>query len=211
MSNILLVEDQVLNQMGIKVALEKGTPGYKISAIAGCVKEAVELLQQNAEIGLVLLDVQLPDGSGLDVMRFIKTLDRDVKVIVLTVETSPQIIMQLCDLGINGFISKFSEVRDIKTAVGIVMQGGTFFGKDFDDIVKSVMVAKSQAEDLLSVRELEIVKLCAQGYSAKQIADKLFISTRTVETHKNNLFKKLGFSKTSELVKFALEKGIVNI
>lgn len=211
MPNILLVEDQVLTQMGIKMALEKTNSDFVINAIANNVAEAIAQLQNNADIDFVLLDIQLPDGSGIEVMEYIQSLEKDIKVLVLSVDTSTQTIMQLCELGISGFISKYSDIQTIEEAIVSVANGNEYFGKDINKIIQDILTSQNQDNDLLTARELQVIRLCAKGYSASQIAEELFISTRTVETHKNNIFKKLGFSRTTELIKYALDKGIIKL
>ena len=206
---ILIVEDHVLTRMGTKVALNSSSKNCQIVAEAGSVKEAKEHLKNLSNIDLILLDLKLPDGNGVEVVQFLRSRNMNVKVLIISADTDKNNILQLMQLGINGFISKFADISTLEHAIESVCNDCDYFGKDISEIIHAVTIAKSPEEDLFTARELEIMRLCAQGYSVKIIADELNISTRTVENHKNNIFKKMGFNSTGELIHFAFEKGIV--
>lgn len=207
--NILLVEDHVLTRMGTKAALNSSSKNCQVVAEAGSVKEAKDILKNLPKIDLVLLDLILPDGNGIEVVQFMRLRNMDNKVLIISADTDKNNILQLVQLGINGFISKFADISTLEYAVESVCNGNDYFGKDISEIIHAVTTAKSPEEELFTARELEIIRLCTQGHSVKIIADELNISTRTVENHKNNIFKKMGFNSTGELIYFAFEKGIV--
>lgn len=209
MIKILLVEDQVLMRMGLRMALSYEGTDCQIVAEAGSVKEAIEKLEQNLSVDVVLLDVLLPDGLGIDVMQYIRNSGKDVKVLVVSSDTTQEHIMQLIEMGVDGFISKGSEVPVLMDAIRSVMLGHEYFGQDIQSIIQNVMSSKMLDEKIFTNRELEIVQLCVKGYSVKMIAEELNVSTRTVESHKNNIFKKLGFNSTGEMVSYVLKNGIV--
>ena len=197
--NLLLVEDQLLTRMGMGMALDSST-GCRIVAEAGSVYEAKSHLKQRQDIDVVLLDLMLPDGNGTEVVQVLRQRGSDIKVLVISADTNKETILKLVDLGINGFISKYADIPTLVAAIHSVHQGIEFFGKDITEIIHAVSTAKAPAESIFTERELDIVRLCAKGLSVKQIADSLNISTRTVESHKNNIFKKLGFNSTGELI-----------
>ena len=205
---LLLVEDQILTRMGMGMALNPST-GCTIVAEAGSVQEAKDQLKQLQDVDVVLLDLILPDGNGTEVVQFLQHRGSDVKVLVISANTNKETILQLVDMGVMGFISKYADIPTLVAAIHSVYNGIEFFGQDVSEIIHAVSTAKEHTEDLFTDRELEIVRLCAKGLSVKQIADELSISTRTVETHKNNIFKKLGFNSTSELIRWVFEHGIV--
>ena len=208
MIKILLVEDQILTRMGMSMALNRST-GCTIVAEAGSVQEAKDQLKQLQEVDVVLLDLILPDGNGTEVVKFLQHRGSDVKVLVISANTNKETILQLVDMGVTGFISKYADIPTLVAAIHSVYNGIEYFGQDVSEIIHAVSTAKEHAEEHFTDRELEIVRLCANGLSVKQIADELNISTRTVETHKNNIFKKLGFNSTSELIRWVFEHGIV--
>ncbi len=206
--NILLVEDQMLTRMGMTMALNRNAD-CQVVAEAGSVQEAKQLLKQNQNLDVVLLDLMLPDGSGVDVVRFLRQRGSDIKVLVISADTNQETILQLVEMGIGGFISKYADIDTLTTAIHSVYRGIEYFGKDIAEIIEAVSTAKGPAEEMFTGRELDIVRLCAKGLSVKQIADVLCISTRTVETHKNHIFRKLGFNSTSELIRWVFDHGIV--
>jgi DNA-binding NarL/FixJ family response regulator len=209
MIKILLVEDQILTRMGMTMALNPRT-GCSIVAEAGSVQEAKNQLKQLQEVDVVLLDLLLPDGNGSEVVQFLQHRGSDIKVLVISANTNKETILHLVDMGIMGFISKYADIPTLVAAIHSVYNGIEYFGQDVSEIIHAVSTAKEHAEDLFTDRELEIVRLCANGLSVKQIAEALSISSRTVETHKNNIFKKLGFNSTGELISWVFEHGIVN-
>lgn len=206
---ILIVEDHVLTRMGTKAALNSSSKNCQIVAEAGSVKEAKDFLKSLPNIDLILLDLILPDGNGIEVVQFLRSRNMDNKVLIISADTDKKNILQLIQLGINGFISKFADISTLEYAIESIINGNDYYGKDISEIIHAVTIAKSPEEDLFTARELEIIRLCAQGLSVKMIADELNIGTRTVENHKNNIFKKMGFNSTGELIYFAFEKGIV--
>lgn len=206
--NILLVEDQVLTRMGMTMALNRNSE-CRIVAEANSVHEAKQQLKQNQDLDLVLLDLMLPDGNGIEVVRFLKQRGSDIKVLVISADNNQETILQLVELGIDGFISKYADIPTLATAIHSVYNGIEYFGKDIAEIIQAVSTAKGPSEEVFTGRELDIVRLCAKGLSVKQIAEDLCISTRTVETHKNNIFKKLGFNSTSELIRWVFDHGVV--
>ena len=207
-TRILLVEDQLLTRMGMGMALNKKN-GCKIVAEAASVAEAKQLLKQTDDFDVVLLDLMLPDGNGAELVQFLKNRGSEVRVLVISADTNKETIMHLVGLGIDGFISKYADIPTLVDAIHSVDSGIEYFGKDISEIIHAVSTAKAPADGLFTGRELDIVRLCAKGQSVKQIAETLSISSRTVETHKNNIFKKLGFSSTFELMNWVFEHGIV--
>ena len=208
--NVLLVEDQTLTRMGISLALNSGSSNCRIVAEAGSVHEAKELLKQLEKVDIVLLDLMLPDGNGTEIVQFLRSRGADTKVLVISADTTRENILQLIDLGSGGGISKFADISTLEAAITSVYSGIEYYGKDITEILHAVSTAKAQALDIFTSRELDIMRYCAKGLSVKQISEELNISTRTVENHKNNIFKKLGFNSTAELINYVFEHGIVH-
>ncbi len=204
------MEDQTLTRMGISLALNSGSSNCRIVAEAGSVHEAKELLKQLEKVDIVLLDLMLPDGNGTEIVQFLRSRGADTKVLVISADTTRENILQLIDLGIGGFISKFADISTLEAAITSVYSGIEYYGKDITEILHAVSTAKAQTLDIFTSRELDIMRYCAKGLSVKQISEELNISTRTVENHKNNIFKKLGFNSTAELINYVFEHGIVH-
>lgn len=205
---ILLIEDQLLTRMGITMALN-GQGGCRIVAEAATVQEAKQLLKHQPDIDVVLLDLMLPDGNGAEVAQFLRNRGDDTPVLVISADNNKETILRLTELGINGFISKYADIPTLLAAIHSVHNGLEYYGNDIAEIIHAVSTARGQDEDVFTGRELDIVRCCAKGLSVRQISEELNISPRTVEAHKNNIFKKLGFNTTAELIRWVFEHGIV--
>ena len=207
---ILIVEDHVLTRMGTIMAMSNCNTPCQVVAEAATVKEAKAILGKHADIDLILLDLMLPDGNGREVLHFLRSYNQKAKVLIISADTDKNTVLELMQIGISGFISKYSNPDTLAAAIDSVCNGIEYFGKDISEIIHVVSNAKEPlAGETFTSRELEIMQLCAQGHSVKIIADELNISPRTVENHKNNIFKKLGFNSTAELIHYVFEKGIV--
>lgn len=205
---IFLVEDQILTRMGMTMALN-GSGQCRVVGEASTVEEAKRQFKQMPDVDVLLLDLMLPDGNGAEVVQFLRRRGTDIKVLVISADTNKETILQLVDAGINGFITKYADIPTLLDAINSVYHGIEYFGQDITEIIHAVSTAKATSHEIFTGRELDIVRLCSKGLSVKQIADTLNISTRTVETHKNNIFKKLGFNSTGELINWVFEHGIV--
>ena len=205
---VLVVDDQPLIRMGIGFSLVNTR--YQIAGEASNVEEAVDFLKKHDDFHVVLLDLILPDGSGVDVAETIHQVRPDMKILVVSAETLPEVIVKLMEVGVDGFVSKDVGNDVLVEALDSVMSGKFYFGTD---VMRTIRKAKQMADttSALTKRELEIVRLCAQGLDVRDIANRLYISQRTVEAHKNNIFKKLGVSSTSELVTYAFQQGIMKL
>lgn len=206
---IVLVDDHPLMRMGTVLSLQKSEK-YQVIAEAENAADFYNIFNNNPPIiDLVLLDIILPDASGVDLAKFLRANYPDIKILVLSIDSSKSTILQLFEIGINGFISKNASVDELLSAIDSVLSDMEFYGKDVAQLIYDIKTACVVEDDLFTNRELEIIKYCAEGLYAKEIAKQLNISTRTVETHKNNIFKKLGFSSSVELVKYAFEHSLI--
>ena len=202
---ILLVEDHPIYREGLQLALSYSGLDCKVVGAVATVKQAVEYIESHPSgIDLVMLDFYLPDGNGGDVVRKLKETIPQAKVLVVTSATDAPEVGKLVVEGISGIISKDVQSSEVASIVKQVMQGKQCFDNSLP-IVQNDHVDSIE----LTHRETEIVRLCAQGKSARQIAGELFISPRTAERHKENIYNKLGFKTSAELVKYAIRKGLI--
>ena len=201
---ILIVEDHPIYREGMKMALSFSELKCTVMAALTNMKEAIEYIESHlGELDLVLLDYFLPDGSGLDVIRFIKERCPEVKVLVVTSAVDAPEVISLRNLGIGGVISKDVQAEEVSGIVKSIMKGENCF-----DSNPNRNNAPSADDFGLTLREMEVLKLCVRGKTPKQIALELFISPRTVEHHKMNIYRKLGVKTYSDLLKFAFQKGL---
>ena len=203
---ILIVEDHPIYREGMKLALSFSELKCTVMAALTSMKEAIEFIESHPnELDLVLLDYFLPDGSGLDVIKFIKQRCPEVKVLVVTSAVDAPEVVSLWNEGISGVISKDVQAEEVSGIVKSIMKGENRF-----DSTDPNRKNTSFNDDFgLTKREMEILKLCIKGRTSKQIALDLFISPRTVEHHKLNIYNKLGVKTSSDLLKIAFQKGLL--
>lgn len=214
MIKLIIVEDHALFRLGLKAALASKKSEISIIGEAEDGKSLFALLKTGRP-DIILLDIILPDISGVEIARRLRKDYPEIKILVLSSENSASTVQTLIDIGIDGFISKRQSASDeLVEAIESVMNGFEYFGKDIAAIIYNVYVSKKRTEKALSPftdREKEIIALCKEGLLCKEIADRLCISPRTVDAHKNNIFKKLGINSALELTLYALKHDIISL
>ena len=214
MINVLLVEDHELFRLGVRTAIENRHPDLHIVGEAETGAELFALLDEVA-VDIVLLDIALPDMSGIDIARRLKKERPEIKILAVSAENTASVVEAMLAIGIEGFISKRQGGVDaIAEAIRTIMQGLEYFGKDISEIMYHIYVSKKKTAEVsaeFTPQEKRIIELCRDGLPGKLIADRLGISLRTVDHHKGNIFRKLGINSTLEMVKYALKNGIIRI
>ena len=214
MITAILVEDHEIYRLGLKNAFEKNYPDIEIVAEAETGTEFFSLLKvKTADI--VLLDIILPDMTGVEIARRLKKEKPDMKILVISTENTEENVKELVDMGIDGFVSKREGgVKALVEAIRSIMSGLEYFGKDIADIIYKIYVSKKKTTEVtveFSDIEKRIIELCREGLQSKQVADRLELSPRTIENHKSRIFRKLGINNTIEMVQYALKKGIIQV
>ena len=207
--NIALLDDHDLIRAGIRSALN-GMP-HQVSIDVGTAEAFFEQLADGVPCDLVLLDVLMPGTSGIEVAQRLRAEYPEIKIIIVSVDTKEYIINQLMQIGIDGFISKNGPLEEVRAAVASVEEGVPYYGRDLAVLVRDIVDARldKKSSALLTKRELEIIEACCNGLMGKEIAEKFHISLRAVNSHKTNIFNKLGLNSSVEMVRFALEHGII--
>jgi DNA-binding NarL/FixJ family response regulator len=208
----IIVDDHALFRIGVRATLETRYPNIAIVGEAASGAELFALLKTVAA-EVVLLDILLPDMSGIEIARRLKTDHPEIKVLVITSEASLFNVEEAVNIGINGFISKFDTTPDtLAEAIHSVAQGLEYYGTDISQIISQIYLSKKKMPQItaeFSEQERRIIECCHKGLSGKQIADKLFISYKTMEWHKTNIFRKLDIHSTVELIHYVVKNGIV--
>jgi len=175
-------------------------------------KELLEYFENNST-DVLLMDIQMPEISGIDLCKQITKLHEGVKVIAFSSFDDSNYVKQIFRSGAKGYLLKNSDKQTILKAIETVVQGGEYM----DDTIQKILLQESITghrrsifEVPLTKREKEILKLIAEGCSSQEIADKLFISLRTVETHRLNINQKLDVKNTAGLVKEAIKRGLID-
>ncbi len=177
-------------------------------------KEAIDLAY-NLHPDVVVMDIDMPVMDGVQATSRLRDELPEVKVIALTMHSKTQVIRKMLEAGAMGYLSKNCTSDELVKAINIVNSGGKYLSEEITDIVIKDYLSKdeetsSKSEDL-SEREVEILKLIVDGMPVSTIADKLFVSVKTVNTHRQNILEKLDLKSTADLVKYALKKGIINL
>ncbi|MDM8002201.1 MAG: response regulator transcription factor [Bacteroidota bacterium] len=157
---------------------------------------------------IILLDINLPDMSGIEFCSQARSRFPELKILVVTSLAQRHVIDKAIQSGVMGFVLKTSDVRDITEGIMQVMDGKTYFGLGVKDLMDGHTVSGS-SEPVITKRESEILKLIADGFTNQEIADRLFISSSTVDSHRKNLLVKFNSKNTAALVKTAISKGII--
>ena len=214
---ILVADDHEIVRRGLCALLQKHE-GWEICGEAGDGRDAVEKAKQ-LKPDVVILDVGMPNLNGLDATRQLMQHDPNFKVIVLTITDSDQVIREALDSGARGFVLKSDAARDLVSAVEALQHKRMFFTPRVNDLVlagfldKGHAIARNEPPSLptLTAREREITQLLAEGKSSKEVASLLNLSTKTVETHRSNIMRKLSFHSIRDLVVYAIKNNIIQI
>lgn len=206
MTRIVIADDHTMFLQGL-VFLLKSMPGYEIVGEAGKGKAAMEIIAAK-QPDIAVLDISMPDMSGLDIIREIKKRGLPTKVIIVTMHTEPELAKEALKEGGAGFLLKENAFDDLLHAIRSVQNGGTFISPT---LAASMFSSGRKKEKDLTQRERQILELISKGLTNKQMANALFISVKTVETHRARVIAKLGLRSTAELVRYAIRKGISSL
>lgn len=205
-----MVEDQPICRLGIRMTLAKSDLGYELLGEATNVGEALNLMEQlGSQTDLILLDYMLPDGTGMDVIQAVKRMGLEAKIVVFSGEAGGATIHQLMEAGVNGFMSKSVTPEEIAVVISSVMQGHDYTGEGLMR-VEADLKDDYETMKILTRREIELITLCANGLTAKAIAEEMNITPHSVENMKSLVFSKLGVNSTSELILYAFRVGLVS-
>jgi DNA-binding NarL/FixJ family response regulator len=211
---IVLAEDHTILREGLR-ALLSADPNFKIIGEARDGREAVHCVEKLAP-DLLLMDLSMPRMSGMDAIREIKKRFPEIKIIALTVHKTEEYLLTTLQAGADGYVLKDATHEELVMAIKSVMGGKCYLSPGVSEkVIEGYLVGKESNRSLstwetLSQREREVLKLIAEGYKNKEIAEDLCISLKTVEKHRANLMKKLDLHNAAALTVYAVQKGLVN-
>jgi DNA-binding NarL/FixJ family response regulator len=210
---ILIAEDHAIVRAGLK-ALLNAQPAFEVVAEAGDGREAVKLAGQ-ARPDLILIDLSMPRMNGLEAIRELRHQDPNVRIIVMTAHAAEEYVFSALEAGAEGYFLKDGSQDELLMAITTVLDGRRYICPGISEqVIEGYLhgrprLRKKSAWDSLTKREVEIIKLVAEGYKNREIAEELFISIKTVEKHRSNLMAKLNLRGAAELAKLAIEKGLI--
>jgi len=205
-TRLLIADDHRVLLDGLSSLLST-EPGFRVMSTAETGKQVIESLEQE-KYDVCLLDISMPEMDGIETARWIRSNRPTVKIIILTTHDEEEIITEMIQVGVNGYLLKSSTRQELVTAIQRVMEGKLHFSDQVNETLlkgyATSMEKKASREQVhLTVRELEIVQLLAREYTNEKIARELNISFRTVETHRKNIMQKTKARNLAGLLKFA--------
>ncbi|GGD72437.1 DNA-binding response regulator [Emticicia aquatilis] len=205
---ILIVDDHQILLDGIEAMLH-GVGDFKVIGKCSDGNSALNFLNENP-VDIVLTDLYMPKMTGMELTQKVKKKFPNVKVLALSVSYDVSIVHDLIDAGISGFIIKTIGRDELIEAIKTIAQGNIYFSREVsNEILRSLSNRTEEETYHLTEREIEIVKLIAQELSNAEIADKLCISERTVETHRKNIYRKTNTKTIVGLIKYAVEHKLI--
>lgn len=210
---IVLADDHQIVRQGIKVLLE-GEDGFCVVGEAGDGLKAINLVT-SLKPHVLVADLMMPHLNGLELTRQAIKASPKTKVVILSMYMNEPYVIEALRSGAYGYVLKESNIADLIHAIHEVVSGHHYLSPPFSERAIEAYLEKAKDAgfdpyDTLTAREREVLQLAAEGFSNAEIALKLFISPRTVETHRTNLMRKLSLHNQSELIRYALKKGVLS-
>lgn len=206
--NIVIADDHKLFRKGLTELLQKNDD----LEIVSCVSDGLELfhlLENNQNIDVLLLDITMPNMNGFQVLKKLKTLKLSVKPIVLSMYSDGNYIAKCAKYGAYSYLLKNTDEEELILAIRTVNEGSKYFSTAISEKMINFMSDQNVSEDILSKKEIEVLELISEGFTTKEVATKLFVSARTIETHRANVLKKLEVKNTAELIKKAAKLNLI--
>jgi DNA-binding NarL/FixJ family response regulator len=211
-TRILLADDHALVRRGLRLVLD-AEPDLVVVAEAGDGAEAIKLALE-AEIDLAIIDISMPRMTGLQAVAELTRRRPALRTLILSMHENERYLYEALKAGASGYVLKSVADRDLVEACRAAMRGEAFLYPGamtslISDYLRQARNKESVREDALTPREQEVVKLIAESYSTKQIAEALVISEKTVDRHRTNILEKLGMHDRVELTRYAIRRGLV--
>jgi DNA-binding NarL/FixJ family response regulator len=206
---VLIVDDHAVVRSGIRLLLSR-EPDIEPVGEAGTGREAI-FEARSLKPDVILMDVVMPDQTGIDALPTLLHENPDVKVLLLSMQDDPRYVREAFAAGARGYVLKEAADSEVVAAVREVARGGRYVNPELGArlVAADAAATKRADEDPLSEREREVLRLLALGHTNQEIAKQLFISVRTAETHRAHIMQKLGLQSRAELVGYALSHGLL--
>lgn len=211
---IIIADDHKIFRQGVTELLTRESDIEVIGDIESR-EQLLNSLQEN-EVDLILMDIDMGETSGIELTSEVRSLYPDIRVLALSMHGDKNYIVKMLEAGASGYILKNAGREEMLDAIHTVAKGNTYFSsqvsaKLLEHITNPASAKRKKTQGIpLTEREIEVLKLIADEYSNPEIAEQLFISVRTVDTHRRNLLDKLGVKNTAGLVKYAIQKNLID-
>jgi DNA-binding NarL/FixJ family response regulator len=205
---LIIADDHQLFRNGLEELLRKYDDIKIVESVADGV-DFMEVVKSQLEADIVLLDITMPNMDGFQVLKELKTLTSSIKPIVISMHSDGNYIAKCAKMGAYGYLLKNADESELILAIRTVNKGKKYFSAAISEKMINFMATQSISENLLSNKENEVLGLISKGLTTNEIATKLFVSSRTIETHRANILKKLEVKNTAELIKRAAEMNLI--
>ena len=203
-ATLLIIEDHEIVALGLKTLIGSN-PALSTVNCATNARQAIQLTV-NHPYNLYIIDVELPDMTGIELVRSLKTLSPDSAFIFHTIHDELWTLRQMINSGANAIVMKSDDTSELLAAIGQVLEGNNYFSAHFRQACEEM-----EHYQTLSDREIEILRLIAEGLPSKDIAERLFVSQNTIEFHRKRIMRKLGVTNMAQLVKEGFAKGYIKV
>jgi len=209
MIRVIIADDHQMFIDGMKMLIQS----YDNIEVVGEANDgdgALTLLEQHPA-DIAILDINMPGKDGIETAKVIREKFPEIRVLMVTMYKQKEFISQLVAAGVSGYILKNTGADELYTAIRVIHEGGEYFGEEItQEILHSMRHRNSMPEEVhFSKREIEILKLLAEELTSQQIAEKLFISFHTVESHRKNMLSKAGVKNTAGLIRYGINGGMI--
>ncbi len=220
-TRIMIADDHSVVRSGLRSLLQS-SPDFSVIAEASDGEEAVVLAERHKP-DVVVMDISMPKLNGIEATAVMKQNNPDVKIIILTVHEDEEYVYQMLKAGASGYVLKSAGKKEIFAAIESALGGERFFSPSVSRLIIEGFINRDKEQQnlpqeqqnhpkqQLTKREIEVLQYIAQGYTNRKIAETLFLSIRTINTHRTNLMQKLDIHDTARLVRYAIETGLVKI
>lgn len=212
---VILADDHQMFREGVKSILDD-EPGIEVVGEVGRGQDLLKMLESIVP-DIVITDISMPEMSGIEIASYLSQNYPQVRVLILSMHVNEEFIVKALETGANGYLPKDTSMNELLEAIYVISRGENYFNKEISDTVLKSIIRKSKPEanqkqsESLTDREMEVLYNVVNGNTNKEIARKLYISVRTVDSHKNNIMHKLKLKSSVELVKYAIKNKLVSL
>jgi len=212
--HIVLADDHEIVREGLS-ALLSSQSGIEVVGFACNGHEAIQLVHEQSP-DLVVMDVAMPDMNGIEATRQMLRHSSEIKVLALSVHSDKRFIVEMLKAGASGYLLKDCAFDELAHAIEVIMSGQIYLspsiaGVVVDDYMERISDEESSVFSVLTTREREVLQLLTEGHSTKDVAGRLHLSVKTIETHRQNIMNKLNIHTLAELTKYAIREGLTSL
>ncbi len=209
--NLIIVDDHKMFSDGL-LSIFDSKEEYNILLTAKNGSHIIKYLEinSNEKIDLIITDVSMPEVDGITLSKYIKEKNRSIKILIVSMLNSLEVIEEFNKIGVEGYIPKNAEKKELLKAVDLILKGEKYFSKEITDVyLESKFLENKKKQIKLTKREIDVITLIAQEYTTKEIADKLCLSKHTIESYRKNLIAKLEVKNLAGLTRYALKMNYI--